>query len=65
MSAEILRRAAVEIRSDYYGDDEFMNAVADWLDSEAGSWASDPDDTDGLTYFHAYIVANAYLGGAR
>ena len=72
MSADTLRRAAEEMRSEYETDPyrlgQTMRAVADWLDNEAlvvddmfGN-----DSTQRYAYLGpAFEVACAYLGGDR
>lgn len=67
MSAEVLRKAATQIRADHGEGFEFMLAVADWLDFEANctdraakQFPSQQWDADE----RALAVAHAYMGGA-
>jgi hypothetical protein len=70
MSAEVLRRATTRIRHDIefgqaHGADDFLLAVADWL--EAVAIKADAVEAAGLTFggFEgrpALAVARAYLG---
>lgn len=74
MSAEVLRRAALEIREDYSAEemlvsppspDPFMYAVADWLEGVADHWTRVDPDRPNFNNRHeqsAYMVARAYLG---
>lgn len=60
MKADLLRRAARRVRMDSFnGGDEFLDAVADWLDSVAE--ASHGASTVGER-LNALAVARAYLG---